>query len=255
MTNASPNPSPTPAQQTSQQASQGTAPQYNPGRVLVTGGSSGLGAAVVQAVVDGGGTPVVLDLQPPADAATPFIQVDVTDREAVAAAVEQAATEHGGLDAVVTAAGIDRCGTLDDVPADQWELVLGVNLLGTVSAARAALPHLRTSHGRLVTIASTLALRGVSDATAYCASKFGVLGFSRALAAETAGQLGVTTIVPGGMDTHFFDDRTEQYRPADNSRLNDPSRVAAAILFALSQPAGCEVRELLICHEGEDSWP
>nr|WP_279403168.1 hypothetical protein [Arthrobacter sp. JCM 19049] len=57
------------------------------------------------------------------------------------------------------------------------------------------------------------------------------------------------------MDTHFFDDRTEQYRPADNSRLNDPSRVAGAILFALSQPRGCEVRELLICHEGEDSWP
>ncbi|MBM6622176.1 SDR family oxidoreductase [Micrococcaceae bacterium RIT802] len=232
-----------------------TQQQHNPGRVLVTGGSSGLGAAVVQAVSEAGGTPVVIDLQPPADPAVSFIRVDVTDREALAAAVDQAAGQQGGLDAVVTAAGIDRCGKLDEVPADEWELVLGVNLLGTVSAARATLPHLKDSHGRLVVIASTLALRGVSDATAYCASKFGVLGFSRALAAETAGSMGVTTIIPGGMDTHFFDDRTEQYRPADNSRLNDPSRVAASILFALSQPAGCEVRELLICHEGEDSWP
>lgn len=226
----------------------------NPGRVLITGGSSGLGAAVAKAVAEAGGTPVVLDIQAPAEAQAQYYEVDVTDRSAVEHAVEQAAAV-GGLDAVVTAAGIDRCGKLDEVPADQWELVLGVNLLGTVSTARAALPHLEKSHGRLVTIASTLALRGVSDATAYCASKFGVLGFSKALAAETAGRLGVTTIIPGGMDTHFFDDRTEQYRPADNSRLNDPSRVAGAILFALSQPRGCEVRELLICHEGEDSWP
>jgi NAD(P)-dependent dehydrogenase (short-subunit alcohol dehydrogenase family) len=230
-------------------------PSHNPGRVLVTGGSSGLGAAVVQAVSAAGGTPIVMDRQPPADGGTAFVQVDVTDREALSAAIDDAARTHGGLDAVVTAAGIDRCGKLDEVPPEEWERVLGVNLFGTVSAARAALPHLKESHGRLVTIASTLALRGVSDATAYCASKFGVLGFSRALAAETAGHMGVTTIIPGGMDTHFFDDRTEQYRPADNSRLNDPSRVAASILFALSQPAGCEVRELLICHEGEDSWP
>lgn len=228
--------------------------KHNPGRVLITGGSSGLGAAVAKAVAEAGGTPVVLDIQAPAEAQAQYYEVDVTDRSAVEHAVEQAAAD-GGLDAVVTAAGIDRCGKLDEVPADQWELVLGVNLLGTVSTARAALPHLEKSHGRLVTIASTLALRGVSDATAYCASKFGVLGFSKALAAETAGRLGVTTIVPGGMDTHFFDDRTEQYRPADNSRLNDPSRVSGAILFALSQPRGCEVRELLICHEGEDSWP
>lgn len=226
----------------------------SPGRVLITGGSSGLGAAIATAVAEAGGTPIVLDIQAPTQDGAQFHEVDVTDRAAVEAAVERAAAE-GGLDAVVTAAGIDRCGRLDEVPADQWELVLGVNLLGTVSTARAALPHLERSHGRLVTIASTLALRGVSDATAYCASKFGVLGFSRALAAETAGRLGVTTIIPGGMDTHFFDDRTEQYRPADNSRLNDPSRVAGSILFALSQPKGCEVRELLICHEGEDSWP
>ena len=226
----------------------------NPGRVLVTGGSSGLGAAVVQAVAEAGGTPIVLDIQPPRQEGIAFHEVDVTDRAAVEAAVERAA-EDGGLDAVITAAGIDRCGKLEEVPAEQWELVLGVNLLGTVSTARAALPHLERSRGRLVTVASTLALRGVSDATAYCASKFGVLGFTRALAAETAGRIGVTTLIPGGMDTHFFDDRTEQYRPADNSRLNDPSRVAQAILFALSQPEGCQVRELLICHEGEDSWP
>ena len=71
-------------------------------------------------------------------------------------------------------------------------------------------------------MASSLALKGVSDATAYCASKFGVLGFARALAAETKGRVGVTTVIPGGMSTRFFDDRDEQYRPGADAKLNDP---------------------------------
>ncbi len=231
------------------------APTGGPGRVLVTGGSSGLGAAVAQAVVDAGGTPVVLDLAPTRLERGTSYAVDVTDRHAVERAVAEAARDLGGLEAVVTAAGIDRCGRLDEVAAEEWERVIAVNLLGTVSVVRAALPHLEASHGRVVTVASTLALRGVSDATAYCASKFGVLGFSRALAAETAGRIGVTTLIPGGMDTHFFDDRPDQYRPADNSNLNRPADVARAVLFALTQPKGCEVRELLVAHENEGSWP
>lgn len=227
----------------------------SPGRVLVTGGSSGLGAAVARAVGEAGGVPIVLDREETAVPRGSFRRVDVTDRAQVEEAVEAVAQEHGGLDAVVTAAGTDACGPLGGVPADQWEAVIAVNLLGTVRVVRAALPHLERTHGHVVTVASTLALRGVGDATAYCASKFGVLGFTRALAAETRGQLGVTTLIPGGMDTHFFDGRTEQYRPTDTSTLNDPADVARAVLFALTQPAGCEVRELLVCHEQEDSWP
>lgn len=227
----------------------------NPGRVLVTGGGSGLGAAVVQSVTAAGGTAVVLDQNISSVSAAKAIEVDVADRAAVEAAVRAAAESLGGLDAVVTAAGIDRCGRLEDVAAEEWEKVIGVNLLGTVSVVRAALPHLLDSHGRAVTVASSLGIKAVSDATAYCASKFGVIGFSRALAAETRGRMGVTTMIPSGMKTHFFDDRTEQYKPQDDSRLNDPMRVAEAILFALHQPRGCEIREMVICHEEEDSWP
>ncbi|CEA07312.1 putative oxidoreductase [Arthrobacter saudimassiliensis] len=227
----------------------------NPGRVLVTGGNSGLGAAVVQAVAAAGGTAVVLDRDISAVSGAKAFQADVADRASVEAAVKQAAEELGGLDAVVTAAGIDRCGRLEDVPAEEWEKVIGVNLMGTVSVVRAALPYLKESHGRAVTVASSLGIKAVSDATAYCASKFGVVGFSRALAAETRGEIGVTTMIPAGMKTHFFDDRTEQYKPQDDSRLNDPLNVANAILFVLNQPKGCEVREMVICHEEEDSWP
>lgn len=222
------------------------------GRVLVTGGSSGLGAAVAQAVADAGGTPVVFDVNDP-PFPFEFRRVDLSDTAATTAAVEQVAA--GGLDAVVTAAGIDACGRLDDVPADEWERVIRVNLLGTVAVVRAALPTLAAQHGRVVTIASTLGVRAVPDATAYCASKFGVVGFTRALAAETAGRVGVSLVVPGGMHTSFFDGRDEQYRPPADAKLNRPEDVAAVVLSILGQPPGCELREVVVCPSTESSWP
>jgi short-subunit dehydrogenase len=107
----------------------------------------------------------------------------------------------------------------------------------------------------VVTVASTLGLRALPDATAYCASKFGVVGFTRALAAETAGRIGVTLLIPGGMHTAFFDGRPEQYKPGPDAKLNRPEDVAQAVLFALCQPPGCEARELLIAPSTESSWP
>jgi NAD(P)-dependent dehydrogenase (short-subunit alcohol dehydrogenase family) len=225
------------------------------GRVLITGGASGLGRAVVQAVVAAGGTPVVLDLNTDGVDVEHRYSVDVSDRHAVEEAVSAAAARLGGLDAVVTAAGIDRPAAFGDVTAEQWEYIVGVNLFGTVSTVRAAMPYLLESHGRVVTVASSLGVKAVGDGTAYCASKFGVVGFTRSLAAETKGQLGVTLLIPTGMKTKFFDDRDDRYKPRDDSRLNDPENVANAILFALSQPAQSEVRELVITHAEEDSWP
>lgn len=223
--------------------------------VIVTGGASGLGAAVVQAVTEAGGVPVVLDVNVQSVTDAQAHQVDVSDSAAVAHVVESVAQSCGGIDAVVTAAGIDRCGRLEDVPAREWDKVVMVNLLGTAAVIRAAMPWLKDQHGKVVTVASSLGLRALPEASAYCASKFGVIGFSRALAAENKGVIGVTTLIPAGMKTHFFDDRAEQYKPADDSRLNDPQAVANAVIFALTQPRGCEVRELVICHEEEDSWP
>ena len=225
------------------------------GRVLITGGGSGLGAAVADAVGAAGGTPIVVDRDISEVQGHAAFTVDVSDARAAERAVAAIADSFDGLDAVVTAAGIDRCGRLEEVAPEEWDRVIAVNLLGTVAVVRAALPHLRRSHGRVVTVASSLALRAVSDATAYCASKFGVLGFSRALAAETRGELGVTTLVPSGMRTRFFDDRDDKYKPHDDSKLNDPAAVADAVLFVLGQPRGSELRELVICHEEEESWP
>ena len=224
------------------------------GAVIVTGGASGLGAAIAEAVADIGGTPIVIDRRPP-DRAMDHEIVDLVDARDAEAAVRRAAERHGGLSAVVTAAGTDACGRLVDVAPEAWERVVRVNLIGTAAVIRAALPYLEAVAGRVVTVASTLGLRAVSDATAYCASKFGVVGFTRALAAETVGRVGVTLLVPGGMHTAFFDEREERYRPPPDAKLNRPEDVAAAVIFALRQPEGCEVRELVVCPSMESSWP
>jgi len=224
------------------------------GTVLVTGGSSGLGAAIAAAVEAEGGTPVVLDLQPPPGGFA-FRRVDLSRPRDAEAAVRAVVEEHGGLDAVVTAAGTDACGDILDVDPDAWDRVVAVNLLGTAAVVRAALPALERSRGRVVTVASTLGLRALPAATAYCASKFGVVGFTRALASELGDRVGVTLLVPGGMRTHFFDDRPDDFKPAADQHLNDPADVARSVLFALRQPAGCELRELLVAPATEPSWP
>ena len=223
--------------------------------VLISGGSSGLGAATAAAVARSGGMPLVLDKRPPG-ADLPYALCDLADTSAVTAAVESLADRvRGHVTGVFTAAGIDCCGTLEQVPAKEWEQVVAVNLVGTAAVIRAALPYLKATRGHVVTCASTLGLRAVSDATAYCASEFGVVGFTRALAAELAGQVGVTLLIPGGMHTPFFDGRPKQYKPGPDADLNQPGDVAETVLFALSQPAGCEVREMVVCASGETSWP
>lgn len=168
------------------------------GTVIVTGGASGLGAAVASAIADARGVPVVFDVRPSADGFEHHA-VDVGDGTAVDMAIQKVAERHERIDAVITAAAVDACGPFDHVERDAWERVVRVNLLGTAAVVRAALPHLRRSRGRVVTVASTLGLRGADAATAYCASKFGVIGFTRALAAETAGEVGVSCLIPGGM--------------------------------------------------------
>ncbi|MEU9740912.1 SDR family oxidoreductase [Micromonospora chersina] len=222
--------------------------------VLVTGGSSGLGAAVVTAVAKAGGRPYVLDRQAPADG-VPWVECDLADTRAAEAATRQLAEQAGGLDGVVTAAGMDVPGRLADIDGATWDRIVTINLLGTAAVVRAAVPHLERSHGTVVTVASTLGVKAVSDATAYCAAKFGVVGFTRALAAELAGTVGVTLLIPGGMRTAFFDDRDDRYKPGPDAILNDPADTAEAVLFALSQPPGCAVRELVVCAEQESSYP
>src|SRR4051794_32346659 len=111
------------------------------GTVIVTGGASGLGAAVAAAVEAAGGTPGVLDVNPPPNGFA-FEPGDLFDTPAAGEGRARGAEAGGGLRGVVTAAGTDACGRLDDVPGETWERVVAVTLLGTAAVVRAALPHL-----------------------------------------------------------------------------------------------------------------
>jgi NAD(P)-dependent dehydrogenase (short-subunit alcohol dehydrogenase family) len=206
--------------------------------VLVTGGSSGLGAAVVAALLAEEAHPYVLDLTPPKHD-VPHALADLAQPGAAAGAVDELVGDRP---------------LLADVPAPAWERVVAVNLLGTAAVVRSCLPRLAPGSD-IVTVASTLGLRALSDATAYCASKFGVVGFSRALARELSGIHRVTLVIPGGMATSFFDDRAEQYRPGPDVTLADPANVARLIVAAMALPRGIEVKELVVGPPGESSWP
>jgi NAD(P)-dependent dehydrogenase (short-subunit alcohol dehydrogenase family) len=224
------------------------------GTVIVTGGSSGLGAAVASAIESRGGTPVVIDRVPPPNGFEHEL-VDLAAPRDAEAAVRRVADRHGGVKGVVAAAGTDACGRLEDVSGEEWDKVIAVNLVGNVAIVRAALPLLERARGRVVMVGSTLGLRAVSDATAYCASKFAVTGFTRALAVEAAGRVGVSLLVPGGMKTAFFDGRDEQYKPPADAMLNRPDDVAATVVYALEMPPNVELRELVVCPALEPSWP
>jgi NAD(P)-dependent dehydrogenase (short-subunit alcohol dehydrogenase family) len=221
--------------------------------VIVSGGSSGLGAAVCRHLSEQGASVISLDRHDSDEVDT--IRADLADTAAATEATRRAVDRLGGVHAVVCCAGTDVPGTLGDVPAETWDRIVAVNLLGTAAVIRAALPELEASSGRVVTVASTLGHRAVSDATAYCASKFGVVGFTRALTAELKGRVGVTLLTPGGMHTAFFDDRDEQYKPPADAVLADPDEVAQSIVWCLGRPEGIEVRELAVMAPVEGSWP
>ena len=222
--------------------------------VLVSGGSSGLGAATALAVARAGGRPVVIDRRRP-EAPWDFCAADLADTEQAESAVMAAIETCGGVDGVVTCAGVDRPAPFERIEAVEWERIVRVNLFGTASIIRAALPSLLERRGRVVTVASTLGHGVAGDASAYCASKWGVVGLTRALTEELKGRLGITMLTPGGMATAFFDDRDDQYKPAPDAQLCDPLDVAAAVVFALSRPPGCEVKEIVVAGPTEVSWP
>jgi NAD(P)-dependent dehydrogenase (short-subunit alcohol dehydrogenase family) len=222
-------------------------------RILVSGGAGGLGAAVCDAVELAGATALVMDVRSSGRELSEV--VDLADTDATEEAVGWLTNRAGGLDAVVTCAGVDTPSPLEELPSEEWERIVRVNLFGTAAIVRAAIPLLEPGRGRIVTVASTLGHGVAADATAYCASKWGVVGFTRALMAECKGRFGVTLLTPGGMSTGFFDDRDEKYRPGPDARLCDPADIAASVVFALSRPPGCEVKEIVVAGPTEVSWP
>jgi NAD(P)-dependent dehydrogenase (short-subunit alcohol dehydrogenase family) len=169
---------------------------------LVTGGASGIGAAVVDALTGRGFTVGCLDLGGPAPGAEHTVAVDVSDAKGVGEAVAQIRGRLGPISAVVTSAGYYEMAPVADISADAWRRMLRVHLGGLVNVARATLPDLMAQRGALVAVASELAVGGGDGDAHYAAAKGAILGVVRSLAVEVAAEgVRVNCVAPGPTDT------------------------------------------------------
>ena len=236
---------------------------------LVTGAGSGLGEATARAFAHAGCAVACIDINEEAaqrisrdldtqDIKNRAIQCDVSDVKSVFRTVETVVEQFGRIDIVVNCAAIDHTLSVDEMTIEQWDQVINVNLRGPFLFAKAVLPIMRRQNsGHIFNIASTAATRAWANASAYHASKWGVVGFGRGLGVEGRPDgIRVTTIIPGGMRTHFFDRFVEQGIPLpEEQNLQDPANVARVIVFAARVPPESALQEVIITPLTETSWP
>jgi meso-butanediol dehydrogenase/(S,S)-butanediol dehydrogenase/diacetyl reductase len=220
---------------------------------LVTGASSGLGAAVAQLFADRGakvfGIARDCDRMAEVFAQVPggrYALVDITDTDACRQAVAHCVAEFRQLDVLVNVAGAHSMRHTQSMTDDDWDHDLAVNLHGPFRLCHAALPHLLEVGGNIVNVASIAGLEGQAYSAGYCAAKHGLIGLTRALAVEfTAQRLRVNAVCPGGMltpqVTDFAAPEDADYslimRVASPRGLMDPADVAKLIAFLASDDA------------------
>lgn len=171
---------------------------------IVTGGASGIGAAVAVRLIQGGARVAVLDLDPSGATEDAFaIHADVSDDKSVRDAVTAVAREFDGIDIVVNNAGIGAQGTVEDNSDEEWARVLSINVTGMARVSRAALPYLRNSGAAsIVNVSSIAATAGLPSRALYSASKGAVLALTRAMAADHVREgIRVNCVSPGTADT------------------------------------------------------
>lgn len=220
---------------------------------VVTGGASGIGAAVVAELSARGARVAVLDPQEPGEDSPHAlaIRTDVSDDASVRAAIERVVTELGRLDVLVNNAGIGAQGTVEDNDDAEWVRVFDVNLLGMVRTSRAALPALRQSPAAaIVNAGSIAATAGLPQRALYSATKGAVLSLTLAMAADHLPEgIRVNCVNPGTADTPWIgrlldraDDPAAERAALEarqpHGRLVSPEEVAGAIAYLASPRSG-----------------
>jgi 3-oxoacyl-[acyl-carrier protein] reductase len=241
---------------------------------VVTGAARGIGRAVAHRLAGLGARTVIWDVDgAEAERAAAelddllheqgrphrleWLRVDVTEAGAVAEAIDQTAGQ--GLDVLVNNAGTTTVQSTEDMPLDEWERVLRVNLEGTFYCCRAAIPHLRRRAGAaIVNISSSSALVGGGGGAHYAASKAGIDGLTRHLARELAPEVRVNSIQPRTIETDLFRARYA-HAPLEQDRLREqvplrrlgrPEDIADAVAFLASDWAGFITGQIILIDGG-----
>ena len=227
---------------------------------VVTGGASGIGRAIAQALAREGARVAVLDLDEPGARETvtgieraggmgAAQRVDVTDVAAVDGAIDAVAARWGGLHVLVNCAGWDKPMPFIETSPEFWDRILAINLRGPLACTRAALRHMiKADYGKIVSIASDAGRVGSTGEAVYSAAKGGLIAFTKTVAREVARhRINVNCVCPGPSDTPLFQKEFAEKSPklAESlkrvipwGRLGVPEDVAPAVVFLASDEAG-----------------
>ncbi|WP_350347658.1 SDR family NAD(P)-dependent oxidoreductase [Agromyces sp. G08B096] len=229
--------------------------------VLVTGASSGIGRATALALSAAGArvaiaarrTDRLAELAGAAPGEVHTLELDVTDAASVQRAVSETVGRFGRLDALVNNAGLMQSGLILDADVREWQRMVETNLLGSMYAVHAALPHLLATKGAIVQVSSTAARSASLGSGVYAATKFGISAFAESLRQEvTTRGVRVIVIQPGFVETELtshITDPTMQAAAAEiasSMRTLQPDDIATAIVYALTQPEHVSINELLV---------
>lgn len=222
---------------------------------MVTGAARGIGFATTQALLNRGARVVLVDQDFAAltEAASSLpedrvlaVTANISRGDDVERIVTETMAHFGDLSVWINNAGLARHRWITDYTEGEIDLMLDVNLKGTIlgsqAALRAMIPHRR---GHIINVISTASLRGIPSETVYCAAKWGARGFTQGLAEEAAPhRIRVTALLPGGVDTAFWDEASE--RTAPKQLFLRPEHVADGILRCLEMEDFCVPRELVL---------
>lgn len=222
---------------------------------VVTGAARGIGLALCEELARAGMLVCMADVDteslPAAaemvgmDGLLP-LHCDVSRQGEVRDLAEQVETRLGPIAVWVNNAGLARHRWIPDYTEEEIDLMLDVNLKGTILGSQEALRRMLTrKRGHIVNVISTASLRGIPSETVYCAAKWGVRGFTQGLQEEAAAHgVRVTAVLPGGVDTGFWDDASERKAPVE--KFLSSRQVADAILKVLEMDDWCVARELVL---------
>lgn len=209
--------------------------------VVVTGGASGIGRAIAEAFTANGDRVAVLDRS----GAAGTIAVDVSDEASVRGAFAAARAQLGSIDILVNSAGLLTESRLEDMTLAMWNETIAVDLTGVFLCCREVVGDMRQQKwGRIINIASQLAIKGGTGLSHYSAAKAGVVGLTKALALETAADnVLVNSIAPGPVETPLVEGISEDWKAAKRAglpllRFGLPAEVAPTALLLASDPGG-----------------